>query len=101
MPIKKLAQAVLMFPSCDNIQSGTHSIAKRVFHKYAIICGKVLKVFHSIPSSFPQPCVYCQLDEEDSERDEVYFVPETTEECSLLYYSYILYFTCIHSTGDI
>jgi len=33
MPVKKLAQAVLMFPSCDNTTTGTHMIAKRVFHK--------------------------------------------------------------------
>ena len=31
----------LMFPSCGSWASGTYSIAKRVFHKYIIICGKV------------------------------------------------------------
>ena len=32
-------------------------------------------------ASFPQPCVYCQLDEEgETDRDEVFFVPETPDE---------------------
>jgi hypothetical protein len=33
------------------------------------------------PESFPRPCLYCQLDEDEDGPSEMYLVPPREEEC--------------------